>query len=208
MNKDPSESDTKKSWKKRPENWISIAEDAEIHGNMDTLLKYKIDFAEMSDTAAYRRLYKWKTDLKNHKPPNYFTRIPAYGRVIDDSLLTDFNSANASGSSVDNEFLRRSLILHLEAANLGNLLIENGGSNTFGASWAARFCKRHNVGPRKRAVRGTVAAAKELLQKKRKIEMRNLNSATVTIDEVVEIQTRKGGEDGFESDEVNEICSS
>ena len=147
---------------------MAIAEDAEVHGNMETLIKFKVDFAGMSDSAAYRRLYKWKTDLKKKKPPNYVTRIPTYGKVIDDLLLADFNAARSAGLSVDDEALRKYLIVHLSAANLENLLIENGGLNTFGASWAARFCKRHNVGPRKRAARGTKTAAKGLQQKKEK----------------------------------------
>ena len=168
-----SSSQRKKGWTKRPENWMAIAEDAEVHGNMETLVKFKMDFAGMPDSAAYRRLYKWKTDLKNKKPPNYVTRIPTYGKVVDDLLLKDFNAARNAGLSVDDEALRKYLIVHLQNANLENLLIEHGGLNTFGASWAARFCKRHKLGPRKRAARGTKTAIKVLQQRRKKNENGN-----------------------------------
>ena len=147
--------DPKKNWSKRPPNWMIIAEEAGSSGNAETLLKYKADFAGMSDAAAYRRIYKWKKDVINEKPPSYTTRMPSYGKVIDDKLLRDFHVAQAGGLSVSDDALRQYLIVHLTAASLEHLLVEKGGKNTFGASWAARFCKRHNVGPRQRAVRGT-----------------------------------------------------
>lgn len=147
--------DPKKNWSKRPPNWMIIAEEAGASGNAETLLKYRADFGGMSDAAAYRRLYKWKKDVINKKPPSYTTRMPSYGKVIDDKLLRDFHVAQAAGLSVSDDALRQYLIQHLAAAGLEHLLVEKGGKNTFGASWAARFCKRHNVGPRQRAARGT-----------------------------------------------------
>lgn len=140
----------KKNWTKRPSNWSIIAQDAEVHGNVETLLKFKADFDGMTETAAYRRLYKWKKDLKNKKPPSYTTRMPTYGKAIDDLLLEDFVRARTRGLPISDDALRQYLKVHLAAANLDHLLQESGGKNTFGASWAARFCKRHNVGPRRR----------------------------------------------------------
>lgn len=141
---------SKKAWTKRPESWISIAEEAELNGNHASLQKFKSEFEGMSDFAAYRRLYKWKKDIKNHKPPSYSTRIPSYGKVIDDNLLKDFQGARSKGILVGDELLRQYLMVHLAKANLNTLLIENGGKHTFGASWASRFCKRHNVGSRRK----------------------------------------------------------
>lgn len=140
----------KKAWTKRPDSWILIAEEAELNGNHASLQKFKSEFEGMSDFAAYRRLYKWKKDVKNHKPPSYSTRIPSYGKVIDDNLLQDFQGARSKGILVGDELLRQYLMVHLAKANLKTLLIENGGKHTFGASWASRFCKRHNVGSRRK----------------------------------------------------------
>ena len=146
----PSSGLPKKVWKKRPASWILIAEEAELNGNHASLQKFKADFEGMSDFAAYRKLYKWKKDVKNHKPPSYSTRIPSYGKVIDDNLLKDFQGARSKGILVGDELLRQYLMVHLAEANLNTLLIENGGKHTFGASWASRFCKRHNVGSRRK----------------------------------------------------------
>ena len=140
----------KKVWTKRPASWILIAEEAELNGNHASLQKFKADFEGMSDFAAYRRLYKWKKDVKNQKPPSYSTRIPSYGKVIDDNLLNDLQGARSKGILVGDELLRQFLLVHLAEANLTSLLIENGGKHTFGASWASRFCKRHNVGSRRK----------------------------------------------------------
>ena len=148
----------KKVWTKRPASWILIAEEAELNGNHASLQKFKADFEGMSDFAAYRRLYKWKKDVKNHKPPSYSTRIPSYGKVIDDNLLKDFQGARSKGILVGDELLRQYLMVHLAEANLNTLLIENGGKHTFGTSWASRFCKRHNVGSRRKLKNATTAS--------------------------------------------------
>ena len=138
----------KKNWTKRPANWMSIAEDAEVHGNVETITKFISDFDGMTETAANRKLYKWKKDLKNKKPPKYVTRMPEYGKAIDDLLFDDFVRARIRGLPTSDDALRQYLKVHLSAAKLEHLLQEGSGKNTFGASWAARFCRRHHVGPR------------------------------------------------------------
>jgi hypothetical protein len=161
----------KKNWSKRPSNWMIIAEDAEVHGNVETLTKFKSDFDGMTETAAYRRLYKWKKDLKNKKPPSYITRMPTYGKAIDDLLFDDFVRARTGGLPTSDDALRQYLKVHLAAANLDHLLQESGGKYTFGASWAARFCKRHNVGPRRRFTRRTKASGDSKNQEQEEIEI-------------------------------------
>lgn len=138
----------KKNWTKRPANWMTIAEDAEVHGNVETITKFISDFDGMTETAANRKLYKWKKDLKNKKPPKYVTRMPEYGKAIDDLLFDDFVRARIRGLPTSDDALRQYLKVHLSAAKLEHLLQEGSGKNTFGASWAARFCRRHHVGPR------------------------------------------------------------
>jgi hypothetical protein len=169
----------KKNWSKRPLNWMIIAEDAEVHGNLETLTKFKSDFDGMTETAAYRRLYKWKKDLKNKKPPSYITRMPTYGKAIDDLLFDDFVRARTGGLPTSDDALRQYLKVHLAAANLDHLLQESGGKYTFGASWAARFCKRHNVGPRRRLTRRTKTSKN---QEHEEIEIEIGNNVAVNTD--------------------------
>lgn len=179
---DTSTSNRAKKWMKRPSNWMIIAEDAEAHGNVGTLTKFKSDFDGMTETAAYRRLYKWKKDLRNKKPPSYVTRIPTYGKAIDDLLFDDFVRARTGGLPTSDDALRQYLKVHLAAANLNHLLQVSGGKHTYGASWAARFCKRHNVGPRRRFTRRTKAIEDSKNQEQEMIQIETGNNVTVNAD--------------------------
>jgi hypothetical protein len=77
------------------------------------------------------------------------TRPPVYGADIDKVLHAKVLLRMDNGIAIDNSHLRTMLVTLLFEYNLGNLLLENGGKNTFGDSWADRFFKRWNLVVRK-----------------------------------------------------------
>ena len=136
----------RKLWQIRPPNWQDIAYDATVYGNDSALQSYMSEFDGVPPTAAYQRLNTWKKDLKSGKIAKpQMSRIPVYGSKIDDLVLADFHTARSVGLSVDDETLRRSLVLHLIKAGKQGLLKEEGGKHTFGHSWAIRFYRRHGL---------------------------------------------------------------
>ena len=91
-----------------------------------------------------KKINRWQKDYRTKK--TYFNvRIPAYGSVIDNLVLLDFQRRRACGLPVDNVILRRILILHLTVADLLDTLIENGGKYSHTDSCAIRFYKRHKI---------------------------------------------------------------
>lgn len=137
-----------KTWSKRPVNWKFIAEESKIYGTESVIRSFGEEFAGLSATASRQRVVQWRKDLvadPTKTAVNYRLRTPAYGAAIEQLVLLDINLARSAGISLDFVMMRRYLLIHLEAANLLGLLKENGGLHTFSESWAARFCKRHNL---------------------------------------------------------------
>lgn len=136
----------RKLWQMRPPNWKDIAYDATVYGNDSTLRSYSSEFNGVSSTATYQRLNTWKKDLKSEKVSTVQkSRVPVYGAEIDALLLADFHTTRSVGLSVDDENLRRQLVIHLIAAGKQGLLKEEGGQHTFGHPWATRFYRRHGL---------------------------------------------------------------
>ena len=131
----------------RPENWEDIAYEAEVYGNTAALKNYTNEFIGASSTAIYQRLNQWKNDVKNKRimSNTVITRLPSYGSEIDSQLLTDVHELRSMGLPVDDDVLRRYLVVRLENAGKMGLLVENGGKYSYGHSWAMRFFKRHNL---------------------------------------------------------------
>jgi hypothetical protein len=134
-----------KLWQSRPENWEDIAYDALTSSNDSAIKNFASDFEGVTSTAAYQRLNTWKKDLGKKKKVVLNPRLPDYGSEIDNLLLADFHNARSAGLSVDDENLRRYLVVHLTAAGKQGLLKEHGGKCTYGHSWAMRFYRRHNL---------------------------------------------------------------
>jgi hypothetical protein len=132
---------------KRPHNWQVIAEYALSYGNEPAICAFKESFENASNTAIYQRVLLWKKDLATGKLQIHSKRgkMPIYGKEIDDLLLLDFNKRRDAGLNVDDEILRKMLVIHLVRINSDYLLKENGGMYTFGPSWARRFYRRHNI---------------------------------------------------------------
>lgn len=135
-----------KVWQSRPPNWEDIAYEAQVFGNNSAIKSFAADFQGVSSTAAYQRLNTWKKDLGSGKADASFkSRLPTYGNEIDKLLLADFHAARSAGVSIDDEILRRYLVVHLAAAGKQGLLSEEGGKYSYGHSWAQRFYKRHGL---------------------------------------------------------------
>ena len=135
-----------KVWQSRPPNWEDIAYEAQVFGNNSAIKSFAADFQGVSSTAAYQRLSTWKKDLSSGKEEGTLkSRMPAYGDEIDKLVLADFHAARSAGVSVDDECLRRYLVVHLVAAGKQGLLLEKGGKYTYGPSWAKRSYARHNL---------------------------------------------------------------
>ena len=133
-----------KTWTKRPDNWVDIVEDANAYGSRQAIRSFEEEFEGLTKKASMKKINRWQKDYKTKK--TYFNvRIPAYGSVIDNLVLLDFQRRRACGLPVDNVILRRSLIVHLTEADLLDTLIENGGKYSYADSWAIRFYKRHKI---------------------------------------------------------------
>ena len=109
-----------KTWTKRPDNWVDIVEEANAYSSRQAIRSFEEEFEGLTKKASMKKFKK--------KKKNYFNvRIPAYGSVIDNLVLLDFQRRSACGLPVNNVILRRILIVHLTVADLLNTLIENGG---------------------------------------------------------------------------------
>lgn len=133
-----------KTWTKRPVNWVDIVEEANAFSSRQAIRSYEEEFEGLSTKASLKKINRWQKDHKKKK--NYINvRLPAYGSVIDNLVLLDFQRTRSAGLPVDNVTLRRFLVVHLTAADMLDTLIENGGSFSYTDSWAIRFYKRHNI---------------------------------------------------------------
>lgn len=100
-----------------------------MFGNNSAIKSFAADFQGVSSTAAYQRLNTWKKGLSSGKEEGTLkSRMPAYGDEIDKLVLADFHAARSAGVSVDDECLRRYLVVHLVAAGKQGLLLEEGGN--------------------------------------------------------------------------------
>lgn len=135
-----------KIWQSRPPNWEDIASDAMVSGNYSTIKSFATEFKGVTPTAAYQRLNTWKKDLHKERIEGTFkSRLPTYGAEIDKLILADVHATRSAGLSVDDDILRRYLIIHLTAAGKQGMLKDEGGKHTYGPSWAKRFYKRHGL---------------------------------------------------------------
>lgn len=133
-----------KIWTKRPVNWVDIVEEANAFGSRQAIRSYEEEFEGLATKASLKKINRWQKDYKK-KNTYVNVRLPAYGSVIDNLVLLDFQRTRSAGLPVDNVTLRRFLVVHLTAANMLDTLIENGGSFSYTDSWAIRFYKRHNI---------------------------------------------------------------
>ena len=107
-------------------------------------------FEEQLSDRYYRSIEQalvvWIEDFRAKKHNgNVGFKAPSYGNKIDLLLLEDVKARMLAGLPVDDVSLRFLLVPILQANDLSDLLIENGGKFLFQHAWAARFWKRHNL---------------------------------------------------------------
>lgn len=140
----------------RPDNWRVIAEHAVINGNQATMTAFPevcMDkFGTRCKTATIEmRLMRWikdyhiETKTNTAVTINHGGRKPVYGDEIDNRLLGAVRDRMANDQPVNVDVLHDLLVAELQKEGLNHLLREEGGSCTFGVSWAQRFFNRHHL---------------------------------------------------------------
>lgn len=136
-----------KPWKRRPDNWKTIARHFEVFDNIASTMKcYAEELRYLRSLETQRvTIYRWCTQLKKERSPKHVQHGPVYGKAIDAEVLRGIHQRIEAGLTCDDNILREIVSLKLSEKGLLGLLKCNGGKYTFGASWCARFWKRHKL---------------------------------------------------------------
>jgi hypothetical protein len=136
-----------KKWTRRPENWLDIVDESKLFGIRNAFKTFKEEFCDVTENIAIRRIKEWRKDDKSKKvdPLQYKTRAPSYGSEIDKLVYEDFLKARQAGIAVDDDQLRRYLVVRLKEKGKLGLLRSEGGVHDYGHAWVMRFCKRWNL---------------------------------------------------------------
>ena len=138
----------------RPENWREIIKEFKLNGHIG-LTRCFPEFLlnesgeTISDSCLRKRLSRYSNDLNDKKiKQKSGGNAPPYGIGIDNELYINIMHRRGSSLAVNDDDMRNMLLTLLHKNKLSHLLVENGGKNVFGSSWAARFNKRHNLSNR------------------------------------------------------------
>ena len=130
----------------RPKNWEVIAEFYGQWGKRAAMRQFEEQLSDRSYRSIEQALVVWLEDFRAKKHSgNVGLKAPSYGNKIDLLLLEDVKARMLAGLPVDDVSLRFLLVPILQANDLSDLLIENGGKFLYQHGWAARFWKRHNL---------------------------------------------------------------
>ena len=130
----------------RPKNWEVIAEFYGQWGKRAAMRQFEDQLSDRSYRSIEQALVVWLEDFRAKKHNgNVGLKAPSYGNKIDLLLLVDVKARMLAGLPVDDASLRFLLVPILQANDLSDLLIENGGKFLYQHGWAARFWKRHNL---------------------------------------------------------------
>ena len=138
-----------KAWTSRPKYWTDIVEHHAEYGYESVCKEYANELSKFEGMTKKATLNRWKrekNDSKILKAPN--VRLPKYGKVVEEGLITDITKRIDLGLLIDNTILRNLLLERLKGTSQTAMLKENGGKHVFGHSWSQRFWRRNGFSNR------------------------------------------------------------